>query len=67
MDDFSISVGVEDVSGSIFLSWAIAEFDDVEIGNVSISGDRVLFVIADKQYSISITKVLNAIYNHTKK
>ena len=67
IEDFSISVRVKDVSKSIFLSFAIAEFDDDEIGNISVSGDSILFVINDKQYSVSITKMLNAIHNHTKK
>ena len=70
MDDFPITVKVKDVSGSIFWSIGLADFKDEDTGitgTISNSGDSILFSINDKQYAVSITKMLNAIYNHTKK
>jgi len=70
MDEFPITVKVKDVSGSIFWSITLADFEDEDTGitgTISNSGDNILFSINDKQYAVSITKILSAIYNHTKK
>jgi len=65
-EDFPISVIVKDVSGSIFFSYIIAEFEDREVGNISLSGDSILFTINENQFSVSLTRMLHAMWKHLK-
>ena len=70
MNDFPITVKVKDVSKQMFLAVELASFEDEDVGtkgSIASAGDAILFLINDKQYAISITKILNTIYNHTKK
>lgn len=67
MQDFTIKVNVEDVSGKISLASRIALIYGKYSGDMSItSSGRLLVSINKKQYSMDLHEIADLIHNHTK-